>query len=166
MIHMIQELFGQTLRTMRTRILKVRRRVESEAPDCSGAFALERHIRPSKECQYLRRFSDQRRSRCRDQRCFGHGFAACGLTKESRCTPEKMTRRPAIQLVTGSTARAYSYALIPDASQWRNISFHRQANIVSSFRYRGRLPSHLCRLSRNGKTSYRGLVVCLIVGHQ
>src|SRR3981081_546016 len=32
---------------MRTRILK------SKAPDCSGAFALEGTIRPSKKCQYL-----------------------------------------------------------------------------------------------------------------
>ena len=37
-----------TVLTMRTRIHK------SKAPDCSGAFALEGTIRPSKECQYLR----------------------------------------------------------------------------------------------------------------
>jgi hypothetical protein len=37
-----------TVLTIRTRILK------SKAPDCSGAFALEGTIRPSKECQYLR----------------------------------------------------------------------------------------------------------------
>jgi hypothetical protein len=33
--------------TMRNRILK------SKASDCSGAFALARYGRPSKECQYL-----------------------------------------------------------------------------------------------------------------
>jgi len=39
-----------TVRTMRARILT------TKAPDCSGAFALEGTIRPSKECQYLPAF--------------------------------------------------------------------------------------------------------------